>query len=115
MIESHRYPFLPVAFEARSIREAVPAFVDTGFDGFLVLPDSYLAQLGSPDFVARVSLADGSAVEAPESRGIVAIAGLPSVVQARIMCLGTEIILGRAVVDRFAITFDHGQRVVAGE
>lgn len=115
MIESRQYPFLPVTFEARHIRENVPAFVDTGFDGFLILPDTYLPQLGSPDYVGRWTLADGSSVEAAEFRGTVGITGLQPHVQARITCLGTEIILGRAVVDRFAITFDHGQRIIAAE
>lgn len=115
MIESRQYPFLPVTLEARHVREDLLAFVDTGFDGFLILPDTYLPQLGPPDFVGRWTLADGSGVEAAEFRGVVAITGLPRAVQARITCLGTEIVLGRAVVDRFAITFDHGRRVIATE
>lgn len=115
MIESHQYPFLPVTFEARQVRDEVPAFVDTGFDGFLILPETYLSQLGPPDFVGRWSLADGSAIEAAEFRGTVRIAGLERLVRARITCLGTEVILGRAVVDRFSITFDHGLRIIATE
>lgn len=115
MIESREYPFLPVTLEIRNIHESVPAFVDTGFDGFLILPDRYLPQLGPPDFVGRWTLADGSTVEAAEFRGTVRIAGLQPLVQARITCLGTEFILGRAVVDRFSVTFDHGQRIIAAE
>jgi hypothetical protein len=69
VIESREYPFLPVTFEIRHIREAVLAFVDTGFDGFFVLPDTYLLHLGIPDFVGRWTLADGSTVEAAEFEG----------------------------------------------
>jgi len=115
VIESREYPFLPVTVEARHFRQDVLAFVDTGFDGFLILPETYLPQLGASDFVGRWSLADGSVVEAAEFRGTVAITGLQLVVQARITCLGNEIILGRAVVDSFAITFDHGCRIIAVE
>ena len=68
MIESREYPFLPVTLEVRNFHESVPAFVDTGFDGFLILPDRYLPQLGPPDFVGRWTLADGSTVEAAEFR-----------------------------------------------
>jgi predicted aspartyl protease len=44
---------LPVNIGVRNFHESVPAFVDTGFDGFLILPDRYLPQLGPPDFVGR--------------------------------------------------------------
>ena len=113
MIESREYPFLPVTFEVRNFHESVPAFVDTGFDGFLILPERYLPQLGPPDFVGRWSLADGFTVEAAEFRGAVQIVGLQPLVQARITCMGAEVTLGRAVVDRFSVTFDHGQRIIA--
>ena len=115
MIESRTYPFLPITLEIRNFHESVPAFVDTGFDGFLILPDRYFPQLGSPDFVGRWSLADGSFIEAAEFRGTVRIEGLRPLVQARITCLGAEVIFGRAVVDRFSVTFDHGQRIIAAE
>lgn len=55
MIESLEYPFLPVTLEIRNIHESVPAFVDTGFDGFLILPDRYLPQLGPPVTTANAS------------------------------------------------------------
>ena len=115
MIESREYPFLPITLEVRNFHESVPAFVDTGFDGFLILPDRYLPQLGPPDFVGRWTLADGSIVDAAEFRGALRIEGLQPLVQARITCLGAEVILGRAVVDRFSVTFDHGQRIIAAE
>ncbi len=115
MLESREYPFLPVSVEVRNFRESVPAFVDTGFDGFLILPDTYLSRLGPPDFVGRWTLADGSTVEAAEFRGAVRIEGLQPFVQARITCLGAEVILGRAVVNRFSVTFDHGQGITAAE
>ncbi len=63
MIESREYPFLPVTLEVRNVHESVSAFVDTGFDGFLILADRYLSQLGPPDFVGRWTLAEsGKAV-----------------------------------------------------
>ncbi len=115
MVESRDYPFLPITFSVRNVRENIPAFVDTGFDGFLVLPDTYLPRLGLPDLAGSWTLADGSTVAAPEFRGTVRIVGLEQLVQAQITCLGTEVILGRAVVDRFAITFDHGHRIAAAD
>ena len=113
MIESLDYPFLPVGFTIRTIRENLPAFADTGFDGFLVLPEAYLQRLGFPDLAGSWTLADGSTVEAPEFRGTVVIVGLQTVVQAQITCLGGEVIVGRAVLDHFTVTFDHGHRIPA--
>jgi predicted aspartyl protease len=113
VIESREYPYLPVTFQVRDVEETIPALVDTGFDGFLVLPEAYLSRLGDPDFVGRWILADGSAVGAAKFRGSVRITGLRELVQASITCLGAEIILGRAIVDHFAVTFDHGRRIVA--
>ena len=115
MIESRDYPFLPIGFSVRNIREDVPAFVDTGFNGSLVLPEVYLPRLGLPDLAGNWALADGSTIEAPEFRGTVRIVGLENIVQAQITCFGTEVIVGRAVLDRFAITFDHGHRIIAAD
>lgn len=115
MIESRDYPFLPVQFSVRNLREDVPALVDTGFDGFLVLPEAYLPRLGPPDLAGNWVLADGSTIEAPEFRGTVKIVGLESLVQAQITCFGLEAIVGRAVLDRFAITLDHGHRIIAAD
>ncbi len=113
MIESQQYPFPPVTFQIREVRGDALAFLDTGFDGYLCLPEGYLPQLGPPDFLSRWTLADGSVVEAPEFRGTVKITGLAQVIQARIDYLGSEIILGRGVLNHFAVTFDHGQRILA--
>ena len=55
---------------------------------------------------------DGSVVQAQEYRGDILVAGLGVTIPARITLLGEEYLVGRGVVDRLRMTFDHGQRLL---
>lgn len=57
-------------------------------------------------------LGDGSVVQAQEYRGEVHVSGLAVTVPARITLLGEEYLLGRGIVDRLRMTFEHGQRLL---
>ena len=86
--------------------------MDTGFTGHLAMSASMLNRiLGLPDTRTTWELADENTVDAPVYFGTVEIVGLLPV-PAAIIALGREYILGRGVIDRFKITFDHGQRVI---
>jgi len=39
------------------------------------------------------------------------LASFPAIIVSAIV-LGEEYLVGRKIVDRFAVTFDHGQRVI---
>jgi predicted aspartyl protease len=88
------------------------AYLDTGFDGYLIVPATQLSVLGPPQFSAPWELGDGSVVPANEYRGDVFVSGLAVTIPARITLLGEEYLLGRSVVDRLRMTFDHGQRLL---
>jgi hypothetical protein len=79
------------------------AYVDTGFDGYLGIPRSQADRLGTPDREARYRLADGSPVTLPVYFGTVEVSGLDQALPARIMPVGDEYILGRAVIDRVPV------------
>jgi hypothetical protein len=51
-------------------------------------------------------------VEAQEYRGDLLVSGLKITIPARITVLGEEYLVGRGVVDRLRMTFDHGQRLM---
>jgi predicted aspartyl protease len=90
----------------------VLAYVDTGFDGYLIIPSTQTSFLGPPQFFAPWELGDGSVVQAQEYRGDILVSGLSISIPARITLLGEEYLLGRGVVDRLRMTFDHGRRVL---
>jgi len=64
MAISPRYPYLEVRFRIRSYEETVLAYIDTGFDGYVIIPSDYRRRLGAGDHVSRWELGDGSLVVA---------------------------------------------------
>jgi len=107
------YPYLELEFTIGAFRSpTVLAYVDTGFDGYLIIPTIQTAFLGPPQFSAPWELGDGSVVEAQEYRGEVHVSGLAVTLPARITLLGEEYLVGRGIVDRLRMTFDHGQRLL---
>ena len=112
-ITSTTYPYLPIGVAIRGQqRDGLLALLDTGFTGHLAIPPSFLnGSLGLPDTVVDWELADGSIIHAPVYFGTVEIVGLARV-PAAITMVGNEYVLGRGILDRFRVTFDHGQQVV---
>jgi predicted aspartyl protease len=107
------YPYLEVEFTIGAFHSpTVLAYVDTGFDGYLIIPTAQIALLGPPQFSAPWELGDGSIVQAPEYRGDVHVSGLAVTIPARMTLLGEEYQVGRGVVDRLRMTFAHGQRLL---
>jgi predicted aspartyl protease len=111
-VESTLFPYVQVQWATRSHQALVLALVDTGFDGYLALPSAQGALLGEPDSLEPWRLADGRTVYLPEYRGTLELVGLPPSIPAIILVLGEEFILGRAALNHFRITFDHGRRII---
>jgi predicted aspartyl protease len=88
------------------------AYVNTGFEGYLIVPAKQSSLLGPPQYSAPWELGDGSLVQAQEYRGDIVVSGLAVAIPARITLLGEEYLVGRGVVDRLRMTFDHGQRLL---
>jgi predicted aspartyl protease len=108
-VTSTDYPFLSIRVHVRGRSYETLAPVDTGFTGDLVIPIAFLGSaVGLPDAGTDWELADGSVGAAPVYFGMLEIVGLPSV-PATVTVLGNEHILGRGVVDRYRVTFDHGR------
>ena len=107
------YPYVEIQFAVGAFRsQTLLAYVDTGFDGYLVIPATEASVLGLPQFTAPWELGDGSVVQAEEYRGEIHVTGLAVTIPARITLLGEEYLVGRGVVDRLRMTFDHGQRLL---
>lgn len=108
---SARFPYLPLELTVRGRTEQVEALLDTGFDGDIVLPAGFVPDERHPDTYLQWILADGSLVQAPAYLGTVMI-GAFGPFDCLITVLGEEAIVGRFITDRFAITLDHGVRVI---
>lgn len=111
-LESLDYPYLRVSWKVPDVEGQGLAYLDTGFDGHLCLPESIVDALGLPDLLVAYRLAGNQRVRVPAYEGSVTLLGLDISLPASILALGDEMILGRHIVDRFWVTFDHGQRVL---
>ena len=112
LIVSDRYPYLHIRVSIRAHVLELWGFVDTGFDGYLVVPVTHAEELGAEDYEARWELADGSLVEASEYVGQVESVGLKTSFPARVTAMGEESLIGRSLIDRFQLTFDRGRRLL---
>jgi hypothetical protein len=53
----------------RSYQTEVPVYIDTGFDGYLIVPVNLTQELGEPDYISRWELGDGSLIECQDYAG----------------------------------------------
>ncbi|MBT9158840.1 MAG: hypothetical protein AAGB97_01125 [Dehalococcoidia bacterium] len=111
MVVSQDYPYLKVRIILRSYQSESRAYIDTGFDGYLIIPVRLAEQVGKPDYISRWEFGDGSLTEGQDYVGNVEIVGLPDNIEARITAIGNEFIIGRAIIDRYRLILDHGKRV----
>ena len=115
MVVSNFFPYLEVAFEARGIGDKDFAYLDTGFDGFLIIPHTFVTSLGDPDLVSRWELGDNSLTYGADFLGEINVVGLAPAMMGQITCLGDEWILGLGILNKFRVAFDHGRTVEIDE
>lgn len=108
---SDKFPYIPIQVEFRHRKEKVEALLDTGFDGYVILPESIVSNGEPADEYLLWRMADGSIISAPAYKGVIRIG---NIVMDRIVVtiLGSKPIVGRSVIANFKITLDHGKRVI---
>lgn len=111
MVTSRRFPYVEVQFRVRGLQRQDWAYLDTGFEGFLIVPEAIAASLGNPDLVSVWELGDGSLTQGVGYLGEVEISGVAQTIAAQVTCLGDEWILGLEVLKHFQVIFNHGQSV----
>jgi predicted aspartyl protease len=109
---SPAYPSLRIRFEIDGTRHDTTVILDTGFDGFLAVPEALTATQPSPIHRRRVRTADGQMHHVPVYLGRIELLDQPGPFDALIIAFGDEYPLGLAALNRFRVTFDHGQRVI---
>ena len=111
-----RFPYVAVTIRFPGPKDLpdikTELLVDTGFDGDVILPNSYIDQLGNAEGLIRWQLADGSTVSAPLYECSIQLSGLPSFFPATVSLLGAEGLVGRSITDRVRLILDHGERVL---
>jgi predicted aspartyl protease len=110
-VTSSRFPYLPIRLQIRQHTYEGDALIDTGFDGGIAVPLSLLEDVGPPDSHELWAPVVGPSVTAPVYRGSFQVGDLGPFPIA-VTALGDEILVGLEVISRFAVTFDHGQRVI---
>lgn len=112
---STRFPYLPIRLHFQHASAAFDSdhgtLLDTGFTGELVIPRSLVANVQRPTAETRVRLGDDSQIVAPICLVSFSL-GPFGPFSAAAIALGNEVILGVGVMDRFAITLDHANRLV---
>ncbi len=104
----HRpYPYL--AFRCRVSDRTFEelAYVDTGFSGGMVIPESERKGLSEPLAYIPIELGDASHTIGAEYVGNVLIG--ESEFQVTVLFLGGEYLIGREIIDQMRICFHHGQ------
>jgi predicted aspartyl protease len=110
-VSSHS-PYIAVRIRIQDFILETEAFVDTGFDGGILLPPLRLLDLAPTNLLRTFTLGDGRAVPLPAYRGQLEVVGIATSIETIIAIGAPEILLGRQVLDHFRVTFDHGREVI---
>jgi len=111
VIVSSQFPYLEIQITVRGHTVRDWAYMDTGFDGYVVVPRDQAQIFGPRDYVSLWELGDASLAQAEEYLGQVQLVGATETFLARITALGNEYIIGRALLDRWRILLNRGRRV----
>jgi predicted aspartyl protease len=108
---SSNFPYVPITLTIGSVSVSADALIDTGFEGAVVVPPSFIPPNTTPSFEHRWILADDSDVRVSVYRGTVALGHLGTF-SATIAAIGSAVLIGRRLTDRFQVILERGQRVI---
>lgn len=110
-VESLQFPYLPIEVTFKQNKHIIKALLDTGFDGYLVLPPGLITNGEAPDLYESCKLADNSIIRVPIFIGSAKL-GSRKLNNITFLIMGDEPIIGREVIKHFKITLDHGRKIV---
>ncbi|MCH7800017.1 MAG: hypothetical protein IIC24_00585 [Chloroflexi bacterium] len=108
---SEDFPYVPIRLHVRGMTFNGSALLDTGFEDALAVPSSLLEELPGPaEFQGRWQVADDRIITAPTYVGEVEFADMGRL-SIQFTVLGHEFIVGRRIMNRYRVCFDHGDRI----
>jgi len=110
-VVSRYFPYLPLTLTVRGGRIDIESLLDTGFDGFVIVPQYTFPPGLESDYDVDCTLAGGKTIRGPAFEGAVHV-GHFGPFKAIIVSIGDQALIGRALTDLFTITLDHGQQVI---
>lgn len=110
-IVSFRFPYLPIEATIKQHKQSLEALLDTGFDGYVVLPPGLVTNGEVPDLYESCKLADDSVIRVPIFIGAVKL-GRRKLNKITFLIMGDEPIIGREVIKYFKIILDHGRKIM---
>lgn len=103
-------PSVPIVVHLSGRTRSGDALVDTGFDGDAIVPHR-LSEGLQPARRMPYRLIDGTQGEALIFNGSVRLSNFAPV-QAEIIALGDDFIIGTGILSRYEVVLDHGRRVI---
>lgn len=110
-VVSSRFPYLPIEVTIKQHKQSLEALLDTGFDGYVVLPPGVMTNGEAPDLYESCKLADDSVIRVPIFIGAAKL-GKRKLNKITFLVMGDEPIIGREVIKYFKIVLDHGQKII---
>lgn len=110
VVSSH-FPYLPIEVTIKQYKQSLEALLDTGFDGYVVLPPGLVTNGEAADLYESCKLADNSMIRVPTFIGTVKL-GRRKINKITFLITGDEPIIGREVIKHFKIILDHGKKII---
>lgn len=110
-LTSFRFPYIQAILQVLNRNIKIEALVDTGFDGDVTVPPEMVLNGKPPEGYLPWTLADETKINAPYFLGKIRI-GKFQAFNVLVTALGDEPLIGRGVIDRFKVIFDHGRKVI---
>lgn len=105
------YPSLPIRVTFQGDTLEVTALIDSGFDGYLVVPSELVPMVREPVYRQRVAMASREVVTALVFPATIEFVDVPGPFDGIAIALGGEFLLGLLSINRLRVTLDHATRV----
>lgn len=107
---SLHFPYISATVFIKQAKRTFEGLLDTGFDGYVILPPGLVTNGEPPDIVTTCRFANNSTIKAPAFIGSVKV-GNRKFNNILLIIMGDEPMIGRSVIENYKVTLDHGRKV----